>query len=314
MKPLKPIKDFKMPNTLVQGLTDNGAHPALAGLSGTDLVTLVGCLSLVDPKNPGASVNIRFADLLDILQFNKRCSHKVYSHAVTPSSGRAEYLTSRFSPKDVKRIKDSIEQLFQVRFVSFRQDAKTLKEEHTHIFDSYGYVYKRENSVFDLDLDSLSLPPGLEKINTCDTCPRPIYKLRDRLSREVRPPTYFSFRLNNSLVEELKGNRKTKGSTKLSVKIFSLLARLGRERTTVKTLLLILRQVREDGAFARRDLKSILNNLGFDSSHFSRSCTGLRTLLSRLVTERVVVTFNIDTENNRLEITQNKNWYKEVSL
>ena len=92
------------------------------------------------------------------------------------------------------------------------------------------------------------------------------------------------------------------------------MARLGRERTTIKTLLLILRQTRKDGMFVRCDLKRILGALGFDSSHFSRSCTGLRTLLSRLVTERVVVTFNIDTENNRLEITQNKNWYKEVSL
>ena len=312
MKSPKTIKEFKMPNTLVQGYTDNGSDPALAGLSGLDLITLVGCLSLVDPKNPGASVNIRFADLLDILQFNKSYSHKVYSHAVTPSSGRAEYLTSRFSPKDVTRLKDSIEQIFQVRCVSFRQDAETHKEEHAHVFDSYEYVYKRGNSV--LDLDSFPLPPGLEKVNTCDTCPRPIYKFRDCLSKKVKPPTYFSFRLNSTLVEELKGNRKTKGSTKLSVKIFSLLARLGRERTTIKTLLLILRQTRKDGMFVRCDLKRILGALGFDSSHFSRSCTGLRTLLSRLVTERVVVTFNIDTENNRLEITQNKNWYKEVSL
>ena len=138
--------------------------------------------------------------------------------------------------------------------------------------------------------------------------------MRDRLSKKVKPPTYFSFRLNSTLVEELKGNRNTKGSTKLSVKIFSLLARLGRERTTIKTLLLILRQTRKDGMFVRCDLKRILGALGFDSSHFSRSCTGLRTLLSRLVTERVVDTFNIDTENNRLEITQNKNWYKEVPL
>ena len=312
MKQPKNIKEFKMPNTLVQGYTDNGSDPALAGLSGLALITLVGCLSLVDPKNPGASVNIRFADLLDILQFNKSYSHKVYSHAVTPSSGRAEYLTSRFSPKDVTRLKDSIEQIFQVKCVSFRQDAETHKEEHAHVFDSYEYVYMRGNSV--LDLDSFSLSPELEKVNTCDTCPRPIYKVRDRLSKKVKPPTYFSFRLNSKLVEELKGNRKTKGSTKLSVKIFSLLARLGRERTTIKTLLLILRQTRKDGMFVRCDLKRILGALGFDSSHFSRSCTGLRTLLSRLVTERVVFTFNIDTENNRLEIKQNKNWYKEVSL
>jgi len=312
MKSPKTIKEFKMPNTLVQGYTDNGSDPALAGLSGLDLITLVGCLSLVDPKNPGASVNIWFADLLDILQFNKSYSHKVYSHAVTPSSGRAEYLTSRFSPKDVTRLKDSIEQIFQVKCVSFREDAETRKEEHAHVFDSYEYVYMRGNSV--LDLDFFPLPPGLEKVNTCDTCPRPIYKFRDCLSKKVKPPTYFSFRLNSKLVEELKGNRKTKGSTKLSVKIFSLLARLGRERTTIKTLLLILRQTRKDGMFVRCDLKRILGALGFDSSHFSRSCTGLRTLLSRLVTERVVDTFNIDTENNRLEITQNKNWYKEVPL
>lgn len=310
MKQPKNIKEIKMPNTLVQGITDNGSDPALAGLSGLDLIVLVGCLSFVDPKNPGASVNIRFANLLDILQFNKKCSHKVYSHAVTPSGARAEYLTSRFSPKDVKRIKASIEKLFQVKCVSFRQDAKTLKEEHTHIFDSYGYIYEHGNRVLDLD----DLPPGLKKVKTCVTCPRSIDKVLDCSSGKMKTPSYFFFRLNSTLVEELKGNRKTIGSTKLSVKIFSLLARLKRERTTIKTLLLILRQTRKDGMFVRCDLKRTLDALGFDSSHFSRSCTGLRTLLSGLVAERVVVTFNIDTETNRLEITQNKNWYKEVLL
>lgn len=299
-----------MPNTLVQGLTDNGSHPALADLSGLDLTTLVGCLSLVDPKNPGACVNIRFANLLDILQFNKSCSHKVYSHAVTSSNGRAEYLTSRFSPRVVKRIKASIEKLFQVKCVSFRQDAKTLKEEHTHIFDSYGYKYEHENRVLDLD----DLPPGLKKVNTCVTCPRSIDKVLDFSSGKMKTPSYFYFSLHSTLVEELKGNRHTIGATKLSVKIFSLLARLKRERTTIKTLLLILRQTRKDGIFVRCDLKGTLDALGFDSSHFSHSCTGLHTLLSRLIAERVVVTFNIDTETNRLEITQNKDWYKEVSL
>lgn len=310
MKQPKTVKEFKMPNTLVQCLTDNGSDPALAGLSGLDLITLVGCLSLVDPKNPGASVNIRFADLLDILQFNKRCSHKVYSHIVTPSSGRAEYLTSRFSPKNVERIKASIEKLFQVKCVSFRHDGRTLKEEHTYVFDSYGYVYERENSVLDLD----ALPPELEKVNTCSNCTRPIYKLRDRLSGRMKPPSYFFFKLNSSLVEELEGRRKTIQSTKLSVKIFSLLGRLGRERTVIKTLLLILRQTRKDGIFVRCDLRNTLVALGFDSSHFSRSCESLGKLLSKLVDEKVVVNFNIDSEVNRLQIKHNKDWYREVSL
>ena len=310
MKPPKTIKEFKMPNTLVQGLTDNGAHPALAGLSGTDLVTLVGCLSLVDPKKPGACVDIRFADLLDILQFDKGCSHKLYSRGVTSFGERILYPARRFSPKLVERVKASIEQLFQVKCVSFRHDGKTLKEEHTHVFDSYGYVYEQENSVLDLD----ALPPGLEKVNTCDTCTRPIYKLRDRSSGKLKPPSYFFFRLNSSLVEELEGKRKTIQSTKLSVKIFSLLGRLGRERTTIRTLLLILRQTRKDGMFVRCDLRNTLGALGFDNSHFSGSCASLDKLLSKLIEEKVVVTFDIDTKTNRLEVKHNKDWYKEVSL
>ena len=308
MKPPKTIKEFKMPNPLVQGLTDNGAHPALAGLSGTDLVTLIGCLSLVDPKKPGACVDIRFADLLDILQFDKGCSHKLYSRGATSFGGRISYPAKRFSPKLVERVKDSIEQLFQVKCVSFRRDGKTLKEEHTHVFESYRYVYEQENSVLDLD----ALPPRLEKITTCDSCSRQIFKVRDRLSGKMKPPSYFSFRLNSSLVEELEGKPKTIQSTKLSVKIFSLLGRLGRERTTIRTLLLILRQTRKDGMFVRCDLKSTLGALGFDSSHFSDSCVSLGKLLSKLVDEKVIVTFNVDTKTNRLEIKHNKDWYKEV--
>ena len=83
MKQSKNIKEFKMPNTLVQGFTDNGAHPALAGLSGTDLVTLIGCLALVDEKNPEATVNVWFADFLDMLQSSKNCSPQCLHEAMT---------------------------------------------------------------------------------------------------------------------------------------------------------------------------------------------------------------------------------------
>lgn len=83
MKQPKTIKEFKMPNTLVQGFTDNGAHPALAGLSGTDLVTLIGCLALVDEKNPEATVNVWFADFLDMLQSSKNCSPQCLHEAMT---------------------------------------------------------------------------------------------------------------------------------------------------------------------------------------------------------------------------------------
>lgn len=306
MKSPKRIKEFKMPNTLVQSLTDNGDGSVMESLSGTDLTILIGCLSLVDPKNPGADVNVKFADLLDILQFNKSCSHKVYGRVVTLPSRRILYPTGRFSPNLVRRVKCSIEQLFQLKCVSFRRDGKALKEEHTHVFESYGYVYEIENGVLDLD----ALPPELEKINTCDGCARPIFKVRERLSGKTKPPSYFFFRLNSSLVEELKGNRKTIQATKLSVKIFGLLGRLGRERTTIRTLLLILRQTRKDGIFVRRNLKSTLAALGFDGSHFSSSCASLSKLLSRLVDEKVVVKFNIDTQANRLEINHNKDWYK----
>jgi hypothetical protein len=83
MKQSKNIKEFKIPNTLMQGLTDNGDYPALAGLSGTALVTLVGCLALVDEKNPEATVNVWFADFLDMLQSSKNCSPQCLHEAMT---------------------------------------------------------------------------------------------------------------------------------------------------------------------------------------------------------------------------------------
>ena len=310
MKQSKNIKEFKMPNTLVQGFTDNGAHPALAGLSGTDLVTLIGCLALVDPKRPGDRVEVKFASLLSLLQFSKSCSHKVFSHALIPPGRRAEYSTGRFSPKLVEAIKSSIERLFQAKCVSFRRVVKAVEEKHTHLFESYGFVYGDGTDPLDLDC----LPDNLEKINTCDSCPRPIYKVRYLSTGKLKPSTKFFFHLHNSLVEELKGGRCTYKFTKLSVKIFSLLGRLGRERSTVRTLLLILRQTRKDGFFVRSNLKGTLSALGFDSSHFSESCRRLDRLLSKLIDEGIVVSFNVDTENNRLEITQNKNWYQEASL
>lgn len=73
-----------MPNTLVQGLTDNGSDQAIAGLLGIDLITLVGCLALVDQKKPEATLNIWLADLLDILQPSKN----VLGPMLTQSHGR----------------------------------------------------------------------------------------------------------------------------------------------------------------------------------------------------------------------------------
>ena len=310
MKPHKNLKEFSMPNSLIQNLTADGTDSTMLSLSGIDLITLVGCLALVDPKRPGDRVEVKFASLLSLLQFSKSCSHKVFSHALIPPGRRAEYSTGRFSPKLVEAIKSSIERLFQAKCVSFRRVVKAVEEKHTHLFESYGFVYEDEDNVLDLD----DLPSGLEKINTCDSCPRPVYKLRYLLSGKLKPSTKFFFHLHNSLVEELKGVRCTYKFTKLSVKIFSLLGRLGRERSTVRTLLLILRQVCKDGVFVRCDLKNTLGALGFDSSHFSDSCRRLERLLSKLVDEGIVVSSNVDTKNNRLEIKQNKNWYKEVSL
>jgi|LakMenE18May11ns_1017448.scaffolds.fasta_scaffold9956270_6 hypothetical protein len=310
MKPHKNLKEFSMPNSLIQNLTADGTDSTMLSLSGIDLITLVGCLALVDPKRPGDRVEVKFASLLSLLQFSKSCSHRVFSHALIPPRKRAEYSTGRFSPKLVAAIKSSIEQLFQAKCVSFRRVVKAIEEKHTHLFESYGFVYEDEDNVLDLD----DLPFGLEKINTCVSCPRPVYKLRYLLSGKLKPSTKFFFHLHNSLVEELKGGRCTYKFTKLSVKIFSLLGRLGRDRTTIRTLLLILRQTSKDGFFVRSNLKSTLRALGFDSSHFSESCTSLSALLSKLIDEGIVVSFNVDTENNRLEITQNKNWYQEASL
>jgi hypothetical protein len=310
MKPQKYIKEFSMPNSLIQNLISKGTDSTILSLSGIDLITLVGCLALVDPKRLGDRVEVKFTDLLSLLQFNKSCSHKVYGHALAPLGDRVAYSTGRFSPKLVEAIKSSIERLFQAKCVTFRKVGKTTEERHTHLFESYGFVYGDGTDPLDLDC----LPDNLEKINTCDSCPRPIYKVRYLSTGKLKPSTKFFFHLHNSLVEELKGGRCTYKFTKLSVKIFSLLGRLGRERSTVRTLLLILRQTRTDGVFARSNLKGTLSALGFDSSHFSDSCGQLIRLLSKLVDEGVVVNFNVDTEKNRVEITQNKNWYKEVSL
>ena len=310
MKSQKYINEFSIPNSLIQNVTTAGTDSTMLSLSGIDLITLVGCLALVDPKRPGDRVKVKFTDLLGLLQFNKSCSHKVYGHALVPLGGRVAYSTGRFSPKLVKDIKSSIERLFQAKCVTFRKVGKTDEEKHTHLFESYGFVYGGETEPLDLD----DLPSGLEKINTCVSCPRPVYKLRYLLSGKLKPSTKFFFHLHNSLVEELKGVRCTYKFTKLSVKIFSLLGRLGRDRSTIRTLLLILRQTSKDGFFVRSNLKSTLRALGFDSSHFSESCTSLSALLSKLIDEGIVVSFNVDTENNRLEITQNRNWYQEASL
>ena len=310
MKPQKYIKEFSMPNSLIQNLTSEGTDSTILSLSGIDLITFVGCLALVDPKRPGDRVKVKFTDLLGLLQFNKSCSHKVYGHALAPLKDRVAYSTGRFSPKLVEGIKSSIERLFQAKCVTFRRVGKTVEEKHTHLFEYYGFVYGDETYPLDLE----SPPDDLVKINTCDSCPRPVYKLRYLSTGKLKPSTKFFFHLHSSLVEELEGKRCTIRFTKLSVKIFSLLGRLGRDRSTIRTLLLILRQTSKDGFFVRSNLKSTLRALGFDSSHFSKSCTSLSALLSRLVDEGIVVSSNVDTKNNRLEIKQNKNWYKEVSL
>jgi hypothetical protein len=97
MKQSKTIKEFKIPNTLMQGLTDNGDYPALAGLSGTALVTLVGCLALVDEKNPEATVNVWFADFLDMLQSSKNCSPQCLHEAMTEVTIKLDPRVQKYS-------------------------------------------------------------------------------------------------------------------------------------------------------------------------------------------------------------------------
>ena len=282
---------FRMPNSIIHTLTEV-EKDGPEDLSGLAVVVLLGMFSKIDSKAPGEYVYTNFSNLMESIGEIKSCS----MGTVIATSGRGY---DRFSPKTFKDIKGIIDLIFNIRYCKIKPGSSGYKESWLPVFTEYGYEYRSKEGAYDLD----NLPEDLERVNACEWCDRPIYKVRKKSGKYLAPCRFF-FRLEPGLVAEIGAGKNTLYFTRISGKIFSLLKKLGRTKTMVRLVLLILRQTK--GTFNRR-LGKLLGNLGFDFTHKSESISYLNRMLEDLKSEQLIRDFNI--EGDSLSIEWNKNFF-----
>ncbi len=296
-----------MPNSLVQGLTTSTAAE-LNRLPPRAMITLLGLLSLVDPRRPGREVRARPAALLDILDVGRTVAHAVTREWQTADGSRRseEYACRRHSPAALERIRSALVELHD-RTVVVQSPAGRGERavRAVHVLDSFGFVYRDGGREVDVD----DLPPGCRRVNV-GSDKRPLWRLRrqsPRGEREVRT-TGIVFRLNAELAAELSGGPHTIGFTVLARRAFPLLRRFRQDAAAVRLVLLVLRQT---GATFTRRLGELLEDLGLEPGHPARGLGRLEKLLERLVELSLIRHYEVDPLADRLHVERNPDWYRE---
>lgn len=283
-----------MPNSIIQTLTAV-EKDGLDDLSGLGVVVLLGMFAKVRQSAPGETVFVSFSEILEMIGELKSCSQTV-------SNGVRKYTNERFSPKMFSNVKKIIDSIFNIRYCKTETRNGKSTESWLPVFSEYGFEYSGTDGPLDLE----HLPEDLSKVNVCEDCCKPVYKLQRKKSGRFLSPERFFFRMESGLVAELLARKNTISFTAISRKIFSLLKRLGRTKTLVRLVLLILRQRKAE--FSRK-LEKLFSHLGFDTSHKSRSLDGLSHMLDQLKSERFVSDFQIN--GDRLCIQWNQKFFME---
>jgi hypothetical protein len=87
-----------------------------------------------------------------------------------------------------------------------------------------------------------------------------------------------------------------------------LFKRYMRTPALIRLIILVLRQTGPDFT---RNLRQVLDDLGFDVSHPARAVQDLETALAELRRAQLVVTFTVDTASDTLTVERNVNWHRE---
>src|SRR5690349_18051525 len=98
--PTPPRGSFRMPNSIVQGLTTT-TPTGLNRLTAFQMVTLFGLMAHVPAKHPQREVRIRLRDILEIIRVGKTVTDAV-DRTWTTRDGverRRRYRRARYNPK-----------------------------------------------------------------------------------------------------------------------------------------------------------------------------------------------------------------------
>jgi hypothetical protein len=305
-KQAAPSGSFRVPNSIVQGLTTNTAAD-LNRLTPFEMVMLLGLLTKVPANCPSREVRTTISELLRIVEVSRQVAHAVEREWDTCEGGRTRrrYQANRYSPTHLAKADAALRALFDRSVVIVRKEAGGGRSERlTHILDSFGYVYERDGKPLDLD----DLPHGREKVNV-GSDDRPVWRVRRRGAdgHAFDRAHGVVFRLSAELASELQKKPNTIGFTLIAGRVFGLLRRYTRRPATLRLIVLLLRQTGDQ--FTRR-LREAAADLGFDATHFERAVIGLEEALTSLRCDGLVRDFVIDTEADRLTVYVLRDWYK----
>ena len=261
-------KTFKLDNVIIQNI------PALFGtrtpqlylykemepFGPFDLWAMLGCFSLLDPKQPTKSVRVTLTEFLEILDFVRTISNAL-GHYPTFASG--EY----------SMLKESLHRLFTIDAVFNREyvvktghrgrPAKQLIEIHAHVLASYAYIY----------------PPDIIPPDQLPEAKRRNVNRAKTLKNEDGPaifervdirPEAIDLRISEELLRGLTKTDPNIGTTIVPVRIFALRRQIGNRPTVVKILLWVIRQTADTPKIR---LDRLLKALGLDRDRRNRSRT-----------------------------------------
>jgi hypothetical protein len=303
------IESFRMPNSIIQGLT-TATSTKLNKLSAFEVTTLLGLMSLVDPKRPTAEVRARPSDILEIIEVGKSVEKEV-SRTWQTADGRERrrpYKYRGYKPKHFQQIHAALLTLFNQTVELERRDAKRgtrLEGRVVHLLDMFGYTYQHD--VRQVDLDDLADDQARVNVGTAE---RPVWRLRRRTAdgEQDERPTGILFRLNADLAQEVLGAPGTIKFTHMARRVFSVLRHFSHNAKAMRLLLLVLRQT-SDGF--ERKLVNCLEGLTWDPEHPARSLQELEDALRKLQELKVVTAFEVNPDQDLLRIEWNRDWYKE---
>ncbi len=306
----KPLADsFRVPNSVIQDLTTNAASE-INQLNAFPLVTLLGLLSRVTPKMPQKEVRLRLAEILQIIEVSRQVNLAVSREWETEAGvTKRKYECKRFSPKHLQQVHDALLILANTS-AQVRQWDKEKRQwlvRQVHVLDSFGYVYEKCGKMLDLD----DLPPDREKINV-GSAERPVWRVRRQTDQGARfdRPVGIVFRLNTELAKELSGGRETIQFTIIARKVFSLFKQHMKRPTMIRLIMLVLRQT---GPEFHRNLQQLIADLGFDATHPARAVEDLGRALGELQQLRLITSFTVDTDNDKLAVVRNPDWHREAT-
>jgi hypothetical protein len=306
----RPERSFRVPNSLIQGLTTSSAS-GLNELPAFSITTLLGLLTLVDQDHPDREVRAKPSDILEIIEVGKNVAH-VVDRTWKNEGGKIvhkRYPGRRYNPRYLAQVHEALLRLYNQSVVIQRHDPKRkikLDDRSVHILDMFGYSYEQNGQPLDID----TLPADKVRVNV-GTSERPVWRIKRRTDEgdQDERPTEILFRLNAELAKEVLGDKNTIRFTVIARRVFGVLRTLHRDRGAIRLLLLILRQTAQEFT---RQLNKAMEGLGWGHDHPGRSLEHLRDTLDRLQAMRIINEYEIMPEEDRLRVVRNSEWHLEA--